>query len=350
MQTSANVSTVDIAKFHQYKAKGLLKKQAHPTLPLLIWNYSELTQFSKQWDEVTLLARALITDVSGKIVARSFPKFFNMGERENEEITSQFVIQDKMDGSLGIMFWYEDRWRIASRGSFTSDQACKAQQLLDAKYDVHSLDPTLGYSVEIIYPANRIVVNYHTREELVFLAAFHPDGTESFPDMTKSGLSQVKQYKFEDFRVIRDLDWDNAEGFVVRFSNGFRLKLKFEGYLKLHRVITNLSNLAVWEWYATGKPIQDFIADVPDEFMGFVQKCWNSFVNDASKIAADTQHTFTELQVQALDRKTFALKVKDEKYKKILFAMLDNKPVFDLTAKQLRPTTKIMLDNAACHE
>ena len=70
------MSTVDIAKFHQYKVKGLLKRQAHPTLPLLIWNYSELAQFSKHWDEVTLLARALVTDVSGRIVARSFPKFF----------------------------------------------------------------------------------------------------------------------------------------------------------------------------------------------------------------------------------------------------------------------------------
>ena len=346
----STVYTVDIAKFHQYKAKGLLKRQAHPTLPLLIWNYSELAQFSKQWDDVTLLARALVTDVSGKIVARSFPKFFNMGERQDEEITSQFVVQDKMDGSLGIIFCYEDKWQIASRGSFTSDQACKAQQLLDTKYDAHSLDPTLAYSVEIIYPGNRIVVDYHKREELVCLAAFHPDGTEIVSDIAKSGLPRVKQYSFEDFRAIRDLNWDNAEGFVVRFSNGFRLKLKFEGYLKLHRIITNLSNLAVWEWYSTGKPIEELIADVPDEFMALVQNCWDGFVKEASQIAAETQHTFTELQVQALDRKAFALKVQDDKYKGILFAMLDNKPVFDLITKQIRPTSRTMLDSVACHD
>ena len=342
------MSTVDIAKFQQYKAKGLLKRQAHPTLPLLIWNYSELAQFSKQWDEVTLLARALVTDVSGKIVARSFPKFFNMGEREEEEITSHFVIQDKMDGSLGLIFCYEDKWRVASRGSFTSDQACKAQQLLDTKYDVCLLDPTLAYSVEIIYPGNRIVVDYHNREELVCLAAFHPDGTEKVPDVAKCGLPLVKQYNFEDFRAIRDLNWDNAEGFVVRFSNGFRLKLKFEGYLRLHRIVTNLSNLAVWEWYSTGKPLQDFIADVPDEFMGFVQECWDGFVQETSIIAAETQANFAELQGQALDRKAFALKVKDDKHKKILFTLLDNKPVFDSIAKQIRPTTRTMLGNAAC--
>lgn len=273
-----------------------------------------------------------------------------MSEREDEEVTSQFVVQDKMDGSLGIIFCYEDRWQIASRGSFSSDQACKAQQLLDTKYDARSLDPTLAYSVEIIYPENRIVVDYKKQEELVFLAAFHPDGTEGDPDIAKSGLPLVKQYNFEDFRAIRDLNWDNAEGFAVRFSNGFRLKLKFEGYLKLHRTITNLSNLAVWEWYSTGKPIEEFIADVPDEFMAFVQNCWDGFVKEAGKIAADTQHTYTELRVQALDRKAFALRVKDEKYKGILFALLDNKPVFDLITKQIRPTTKTMLASVACHD
>ena len=84
--------------------------------------------------------------------------------------------------------------------------------------------------------------------------------------------------------------------------------------------------------------------------MGFVQKCWDGFVEEARKIAAETQVTFSELQLQALDRKAFALKVKDDRYKKILFSLLDNKPVFELIAKQIRPTTKTMLDNAACHD
>lgn len=39
----------------------------------------ELGQFFKCWDEVTLLAKALITDQFDNILARSFPKFRNMG-------------------------------------------------------------------------------------------------------------------------------------------------------------------------------------------------------------------------------------------------------------------------------
>ena len=82
--------------------------------PVFIFDYSDLCQFSKRWDEVTLLARALITDHSGNIVARSFPKFFNMGERDDEQLTGQFVVQDKVDGSLIVIFNYDGKWHVAS--------------------------------------------------------------------------------------------------------------------------------------------------------------------------------------------------------------------------------------------
>lgn len=319
------MTSVDINKFHQYKKEGLLKCQAHPTLPLFIFNYSELAQFSKRWDEVTLLARALITDHSGNIVARSFPKNFNMGERDDEELTGDFVVQEKCDGSVGLIFNYDGKWHVASRGSFISDQARKAQQLLDDKYDVTALDPELAYSVEIIYPENQIVVNYGEREELIFLAAFCQDGTEKFPQIAKSGMPAVKVYDFEDFRDIKKLDWSNSEGFVVRFDSGFRVKIKFENYLVLHRSLTNLSNLAVWEWYMSGKPLEEFVTNVPDEFMGFVQHCWDDLADEATKILASTQETFAKLQ--HLDRRSFALQIKDDPYRRILFAMLDKKPV-----------------------
>lgn len=331
------MTSIDLDKFHQYKKEGLLKCQAHPTLPLYIFNYSETCQFSKKWDEVTLLARALITDHSGNIVARSFPKFFNMGERDDEQLTGEFVVQTKYDGSLAVIFYYDGKWRVASRGSFISDQAYKAQQLLDSKYNVNALDPELAYSAEIIYPENQIVVHYGQQEDLIFLAAFSKDGTEHFPDITKSGIPAVKVHDFKDFREIKQLDWSNSEGFVVRFDNGFRIKIKFENYLVLHRTLTNMSNLSIWEWYMSGKPLTEFIANVPDEFMGFVQQCWDDLADENAKILASTQETFAKLQ--DLDRKTFALKIKDDPYKRVLFAMLDKKPVFDMIAKLLKPTT-----------
>jgi len=65
---------------NDYKERGLLYSQIHPTLPLTIWNYTEKVQYESLWDEVTLSARGLVTDGNGRVVARPFSKFFNIEE------------------------------------------------------------------------------------------------------------------------------------------------------------------------------------------------------------------------------------------------------------------------------
>jgi RNA ligase len=107
---------------NKYFEKGLVYKQIHPTLPLTIWNYTETVQYEGLFDDVTLQTRGLVTDGNGKVVAQPFKKFFNMEEGKHTT-TPEFDVYDKMDGSLGILFNYEGEWVMATRGSFTSDQA-----------------------------------------------------------------------------------------------------------------------------------------------------------------------------------------------------------------------------------
>lgn len=52
--------------------------------------------------------------------------------------------------SLGIVFCWKNKWRIATRGSFESEQAIKGQEILD-KHDLTKLDPNCTYLFEIIY-------------------------------------------------------------------------------------------------------------------------------------------------------------------------------------------------------
>lgn len=135
--------------FNKYYNQGLLYKQVHPTLPLTIWNYTEEVQYGNKWDEMTLSARGLVTDEFGTIVARPFKKFFNMEEGKHTP-TSDFEVFEKVDGSLGIVFNYKDEWLIATRGSFTSDQAIKGKEMLD-RYPTEKLDKNKTYLFEIIY-------------------------------------------------------------------------------------------------------------------------------------------------------------------------------------------------------
>ena len=119
----------------QYSRTGHLFKQTHRTLPLSIWNYSPEVQYNQKWDEITLQCRGLVTDNNGDVIAYPFKKFFNIEENRHTP-TENFEVYEKMDGSLGILFFYEGKWVVATRGSFTSPQSVKARELLDTKYNL----------------------------------------------------------------------------------------------------------------------------------------------------------------------------------------------------------------------
>jgi RNA ligase len=261
---------------NRYFEEGLVYKQVHPTLPLTIWNYTETVQYEGKWDDVTLQTRGLVTDVNGKVVARPFRKFFNMEEGKHT-VTPDFDVYDKMDGSLGILFNYEGEWVMATRGSFTSDQAVKGFEMLQ-KYDYQKLHKDYTYLFEIIYDENRIVVKY-PYEDLVLLGMINTEtGYEAdlygegvdvrLKNLINNlGFKVVKKYDgINDYSVLKEMIKDDEEGFVVRFSNGNRMKVKGEEYLRLHKIMTNVSTTAIWEMLSEGKDVLELLKDVPDEF------------------------------------------------------------------------------------
>jgi RNA ligase len=64
---------------------------------------------------------------------------------------------------------------------------------------------------------------------------------------------------------------DNEEGFVIRFSNGDRMKIKGEEYLRLHKIMTNVSTTGIWEMLSNGDDVNELLKDVPDEFYKKIQ-------------------------------------------------------------------------------
>lgn len=330
---------MDINTLQKYKAKGLVRFQAHPVYPLLIWNYTEKCQYEKAWDDITSKCRGLITDTKGKIVARSFNKFHNLAENRFTP-TEQYVMYEKLDGSLGILFFYDSQWLFASRGSFVSPQAEKAKLMLK-RYSLTQLDVLKSYVFEIIYPENRVVVDYGDRAELVYLASFLADGEESFEAelMKASGFPVAKVFTDIDYRNFQALDWENSEGAVVRFSNGDRVKVKFTSYLELHRVITNLNPITVWEWFKTGKPLREYLELVPDELFDWMQDTWRNFENKFNKIYDDVHDFYSKTEHLKSKRGNFARAVKDHEYRTMLFALLDGQDnvLRDMICNKFRP-------------
>jgi RNA ligase len=338
----------------RYHKDGLLQKQTHPTLDLIIWNYSPKVQYERLWDNITMQCRGLVTNSEGKVIARPFKKFFNYEEHKPEEIPNEyFEVYEKMDGSLGILFNYNGEWILATRGSFTSEQSIKGRQLLE-KYDYNRLHTDYTYLFEIIYPENRIVCVYDF-EDLVLLGMVHTEsGNEVNIRNTNNedirlnnmidnlGFRVVTLYKTwgEGFDLLKEEISKDREGYVIRFRNGFRMKIKGDEYVRLHRILTNISNRDIWEYLKDGKPMDEILDKVPDEFYSWVRGTKNDLITQFNILEKEYQWIFKIInRVPGIEnRAVFAECAKKHKHPNLLFNMLDGKDYSQHIWKLLYPT------------
>jgi RNA ligase len=332
----------DLNILNDYIERGLIIKQVHPTLPLSIYNYSRSCQYGGQWNEITLNCRGLVLDNEGNVIAKPFPKFFNYEEHTADEIPNEyFDVYEKMDGSLGICFHYDGEWYVATRGSFTSEQAVKGKEMLDKLNTKFGLIPGYTYLFEIIYPENRIVVDYGGVEKLVVLGCYNNEtGKEgNIYEMVNEGFEVVTKYNTfgEGFDELKREISNSKEGYVIRFKGGMRMKIKGDEYVRLHRILTNFSTTDIWELLRTGGNMDEFLERVPDEFDMWVKETIRDLVVRYENIEKDYAEIFSNLKKQNLDRKDFATKVLHYRHSSVLFSMLDGKSYEDTIWKIIKP-------------
>lgn len=325
-----------------YVERGLLQYQVHPEYPnLKIYNYTPKTQYEKLWDDVTLVCRGLVMD-GDVVVARPFGKFFNFSEHNPDEIpNTSFEVFEKMDGSLGILFYYDNKWILSSRGSFTSEQAVRAKEMMDSLNLYDSLNPEYTYMFEIIYATNRIVCKYNF-EDLVLLGAIRTKDAKELPysDLPK-GFTIVKRYEnktLEELFCTSNIE-ENREGYTIRFSNGFRIKVKSDWYVRMHRILTNVTNVTIWEYLKDNLPFDEILDRVPDEFYNSVRNVKEKLTADYLEIEKAAVDAYNVIKPLCEDRKTFALKAISDypDVKHILFKMMDGKDYSQAIWDMVRP-------------
>jgi RNA ligase len=345
--------TVDINILNDYLEKGLVVKNDHPTLPLSIYNYSRTCQYESKWDDITKICRGLILDREGNVIAKAFNKFFNYEELTLNDIPEgSFEVFEKLDGSLGILFWYQGKWILASKGSFISDQSIKGRQILNNKYNVEVLPKGYTTVVEIIYPENRIVCDYGEDEELVVLSMIsNANGKElDYNSMLSinevSGFPTIKKYDgITDYDTLKSQINGNREGYVIRFKNGFRMKIKGEEYVRLHRILTGFSNVDIWEYLKDGKDLDELLDRVPDEFDLWVKNTVKDLnkqfweIQSSSAGFVDNYRRTRSLAHIPFDKKEFAALVmtQPKTLRPIMFSMYDGKKYDEIIWKSLRP-------------
>ena len=329
---------MNLETLHKYKEDGLLRCQTHPTLPLTIWNYTEKVQYERLWDEVTLSCRGLVFDDEGNQVSYPFKKFFNIEENKHTP-TNDFEIYEKVDGSLITVFNYNGEWVASSRGSFTSEQAIAAQELFN-RFKVDMLDPNATYLFELIAPWNRIVVDYGDAEELILLGIKSKEYECSYEELVAVskylGCKVTQLFHFEDYTEIQKLNWANTEGFIVRFSNGDRCKIKFEEYLRLHKIMTEVSTTGIWESLKNGDDIAELLKDVPDEFYDKIDEYVEELVSQYIMLEREYTWIFNKLK-DIEDRSRFAELAKRHKYPQLLFKMMDGSDYSEALWRIIKP-------------
>lgn len=262
-----------VAGLEAARGRGLVSRKTCPDTGLHIYCYTQRCVYDDAWDAFSLVARGLVLDpVAQAVVATPFPKFFNLGERRGVAPDLPFEAFDKLDGSLIIVFHYAGRWRTATKGAFVSRQAAWAQARLDAR-DTSALMPGTTYLFEAIYPENVIVIRY-TTTGLVLLGAYDDTGREiDWSKLLKvgeaTGFPVSWRHPFQSIselvRIAGDMP-STLEGFVVRFSDGTRLKIKGAEYKRIHALISRCTPLAVWDVMNAGLPLDDMRRDLPEEF------------------------------------------------------------------------------------
>lgn len=350
------MNVIDLFPYAQFNDRvhaGYVTARDHPDLPLTILNYTAKAQYERMWDEVTTVCRGLIIDsFTGEIISRPFPKFFNLGEHDEADLPSiaPHFVHDKLDGSLGIAYEYDGHIGIATRGSFESEQAVWATEWLLANHPTWTPDHGVTYLFEIIYPDNRIVVNYGDRAELVLLATLD---TEAGHDMIVKGWpgAVAERFDIEDMELLAKAvnERDNCEGFVCTWwqpeGPSVRIKLKADEYVRLHRVVTGLSNRTVWEHLAAGS-VEQLRDDTPDEFYEWFDEQVDALLSQHRDIVecAQTQLDTITQALPGANRKLLAEAIQQSTtYPGLCFALLDGKDISERVWRMVKPERETAL-------
>ena len=236
---------------------------------------------------------------------------------------------------------------------------------------------------EGICPELRIVVNYGDVNELRLLAVinnetgeeYRPSQIKALGEATGFSTPELHDMTLEEARhntLIDDLqvtDTGNIEGKVTNeegyvltwYRDGitpFRLKMKFIDYLRLHRMVTNVSPKHIWEVLSNGltSEMEEYIKNSTPWFARFAQKWARALTTEYNRLECGAKTRYdviretlrvkvgqTPYETPADWRKDWALEIQRDENKEfsgILFAMLDGKDVKPIIWKMVKPLTK----------
>ena len=305
------MNQLTLQKCLEYEKLGWLNSHVSDDGKLIGFKYSLQTVYDHAWDEITLQCRGIVFDrATGDLVCHPFDKFFNSEEIWTEDgqlaevgkilkklghgfepkMTRFFRAMDKIDGSLGILFFYDGKWIIKTGGSFNSDQAKWAQKWFDkniAPDRLEYLNEGWDYCFEIISKDDPHVCHYDY-EGLVLLGFFdengllHVKGRKKDVLMLPNGTKVfLPEYEAAVVDVLKEHDIAVA---------GFKVKVKGMEYLSKFHMISGITKKDIRLHFDIDKLHVDpeYKAAIPEE-LPQMQQYAEFLDNECSAIKIEVQ-------------------------------------------------------------
>lgn len=318
----------------------------HPDHPLLGFKYHQID--SPKTHPLVRECRGIVLEKdTWRLVAKPFHRFFNVGENQEEFARfdwTQFVAQSKEDGSLIIVYNYDNKWHVNTSGSFGlqildcyagnwQDLFWNALGTTDKVFEGHE-DKTFIF--ELCTPYNKIVRQYR-RPAAYLLSAFV---TEDFgfhelcwseadqlaakldflrPECFNFWNSQTNDphEELKNFLYKKEEEDPSYEGLVLRDVNGLRFKWKTSTYVSMHHMKDNGNILLPKNLVPVvlSGEIAEVIAVMPEVTTAMSQ------VEEKLNQVIDQTYSLWEAHKNETDQKTFALAIKNDPFKGYLFTL-----------------------------
>lgn len=384
---------IALAMLQGYYHMGVARHARYPNLVQL--RYSPRTK--PKDDPLARQCRGVILDMDQDwaCVARGFDRFFELraGLDEAQLDWESAVCEEKLDGSLAMLYWYDGQWQVASsRRPDASglmclrdkDGALPFEQLfwqiwraqgytlppapsLASSHAQHQ--PRRCFIFELISRRHPIVVR-HAHEELVLLGVRDLEsGQELDPEPFASALGTRRPKRFalpvaaptaEPHAALLQaliqraeaLDASQDEGFVVVDAHFNRVKVKSSDYTRMAWMFPLCPTRA---HINDKRLLMVIMAEEQDDFKLYcpeyaAQLSALEATYEAFLTRVDDSFTSIQAATQDLEPQAFALRAKAHHAAPLLFAMRKHEISAATAAKQLKLTTLLKLLDLARDE
>lgn len=328
-----NGGTID-----ELKEKYAISTSTHHEYPNLIsFKYNQIeSPFNEQ---IVREARSLVLDSTDnwRCVCQGFTKFFNYGEGNAAEIDwSTAKMQEKVDGTLIVVYEYNGEWHTATTGTPDADGNVNgfdftfSELFWKTVYEMDAVVPDpkqmshICFFFELCTPWNKIVVN-HKDSKLVSLGCRDRITGQEYSGYSTDiywNIPPVKEFALKSFaqatESFTDINPFEQEGYVYVDAKFNRVKHKHPGYVAAHHIKSSFSLKNLVEMIRTNT-VADFPVQFPEyaEIYDDVIAKYNLLIKQIN----DSYQQYAHIETQ----KDFALSIKDLKFSGALFALRGKK-------------------------